>query len=97
MMKKKFSGDRPRMSTANPGPIAPSTPIRLELMPRYARLHAMTRCCRTKAIPSRNWSTSSWTARPAASVAGGATRSGRTAGSGRMASAAAPNMIATRT
>ena len=34
MMKKKFSGVSPRTSTANPGPIAPSTPIRLELIPR---------------------------------------------------------------
>ena len=34
MMKKKFSGVRPRMSTAKPGPMAPSTPIRLEADPQ---------------------------------------------------------------
>ncbi len=34
MMKKKFCEVRPRMSTANPGPMAPSTPIRLDEMPR---------------------------------------------------------------
>ena len=34
MMKKKFSLVSPRTSVANPGPIAPRTPMRLELMPR---------------------------------------------------------------
>ncbi len=34
MMKKKFCDVSPRMSTAKPGPMAPSTPIRLDEMPR---------------------------------------------------------------
>ena len=37
MMKKKFSGVRPRTSTAKPGPMAPSTPIRLEADPQVGK------------------------------------------------------------
>ncbi len=55
----------------------------------------MARWRRTKAIPSTSWSTSSCSARPAASVARATSWSGRTAGSGRMASALSANIPAT--